>query len=74
MVDHIEIGDGVVVGADSGVLGNIPAGQQVLGKPAIDARKQLQIWVSKKRLPDMVKQLKELVRRVQKLEASKDNK
>jgi len=74
IVDHKEIGDGVAIGADSGVLDNVPAGQQVLGKPAIDVRKQLQIWVLKKRLPDMAKQLKELVRRVQELEASKDNK
>jgi len=74
IVDHKEIGDGVAIGADSGVVDNVPAGQQVLGRPAIDVRKQLQIWALKKRLPDMAKQLKELVRRVQELEASKDNK
>ena len=73
LADHIEIGSGAVIGADSGVIGNIAAGQRVLGVPAIDARKELQIWALKKHLPDMVKQLKNVIRRVNKLEASENN-
>jgi UDP-3-O-[3-hydroxymyristoyl] glucosamine N-acyltransferase len=74
IADHIEIGSSAVIGADSGVMGNIAAGQQMLGMPAIDARKELQIWALKKRLPDMARQLKEVISKVEKLEASKDNK
>ncbi len=74
IADHIEIGGGAVIGADSGVISNIAAGQQVLGMPAIDARKELQIWALKKRLPEMAQQLKDVIRRVNKLEASEDNK
>ena len=74
IADHIEIGSSAVIGADSGVIGNIAAGQQMLGVPAIDARKELQIWALKKRLPDMARQLKEVISKVEKLEASKDNK
>jgi len=73
VADHIEIGSGAVIGADSGVTGNIAAGQRVLGIPAIDARKELQVWALKKHLPDMAKQLKDVIRRVDKLETSEDN-
>jgi len=74
IADHIQIGDGARIGADSGVVTNIAAGQQVLGMPAIDARKELQVWALKKHLPDMAKQLKDVIRRVDKLETSEDNK
>jgi UDP-3-O-[3-hydroxymyristoyl] glucosamine N-acyltransferase len=74
IVDHIEIGSGAVIGAGSGVMNNIAAGQQMLGAPAIEARKELQIWALRKRLPDMAQQLKDVIRRVNKLEASEDNK
>ena len=74
IADHKEIGSGAVIGADSGVMDNIAAGQRVLGMPAIDARKELQIWALKKHLPDMAKQLKDVIRRVDKLETSEDDK
>jgi len=73
VADHIEIGSGAVIGADSGVMDNIAAEKRVLGMPAIDARKELQIWALKKRLPDMAKQLKDVIGRVDKLETSEDN-
>lgn len=74
IADHIEIGSGAVIGADSGVVTNISAGQQVLGMPAIDARKELQVWALKRHLPDMAKQLKDVIRRLDKLETSEDDK
>lgn len=74
IAEHIEVGSGTVIGADSGVISNIAAGQQVLGMPAIDSRKELQIWALKKRLPEMAQQLKDVIRRVDKLETSEDNK
>ncbi len=74
IADHIEIGSGAVIGADSGVIGNIAAGQQVLGMPATDVKRQRRIFALSKRLPDMAKQLKDVIRRVDKLETSEDNK
>ncbi|HIJ66838.1 MAG TPA: UDP-3-O-(3-hydroxymyristoyl)glucosamine N-acyltransferase [Planctomycetes bacterium] len=73
VADHIQVGDGAVIGAASGVLGDIADGRKVLGIPAIDARKELQIWAVKKQLPDMAKQLKDVIKRVNKLEASENN-
>ncbi|MHC5059496.1 MAG: UDP-3-O-(3-hydroxymyristoyl)glucosamine N-acyltransferase [Planctomycetota bacterium] len=72
--DHITIGDGARVGADSGVLNDIAPGQQVWGIPAIDVRKEKRILILIDRLPKMSKQLKDVIRRVEGLEAPKDNK
>jgi UDP-3-O-[3-hydroxymyristoyl] glucosamine N-acyltransferase len=58
--DQIEIGDRAVVGARSGVHRSIPAGQQVLGAPAIPVREQRRLFQMIARLPEMYKQLREL--------------
>ena len=55
--DHTNIGDGAIVGAGSGVTGDVPAGKTVLGYPAIDARDALKQWAILKRL---VKESKKL--------------
>jgi UDP-3-O-[3-hydroxymyristoyl] glucosamine N-acyltransferase len=34
--DHTTIGDGAIVGAGSGVTGDIPAGKTMLGYPAVE--------------------------------------
>ncbi len=59
--DHTEIGDKVIVGAQAGVHRNIPAGQSMLGTPAIPIREQRRIFQTIARLPEMNKQLRELV-------------
>lgn len=35
MVDHVEIGDGVIVGAQAGMTRDIPPRSTVLGAPAV---------------------------------------
>ena len=74
LVDNIEIGDGAMIGAQSGVRHSIPAGQQVLGSPAVDKREAFRIIGLTVRLPKLVEQLKQLSRKVQRLEAAKDDK
>lgn len=59
--DHTEIGDRSVVGAQAGVHKNMPAGQQVLGSPALPIRDQRRLFLTMERLPEMQKQLKALV-------------
>ncbi|MCY2936077.1 MAG: UDP-3-O-(3-hydroxymyristoyl)glucosamine N-acyltransferase [Planctomycetota bacterium] len=59
--DHTEIGDQVLIGAQSGVHRNVPSGQQVLGSPALPIREQRRIFQMVARLPEMHKQLRELV-------------
>jgi len=71
LVDNVEIGDGAMIGAQSGVMQNISAGQKVLGSPATEIRNALKIMSLNKRLPELLRQLG---KRVDKLEASKNNK
>jgi UDP-3-O-[3-hydroxymyristoyl] glucosamine N-acyltransferase len=59
--DHTEIGAKVMVGAQAGVHRNVPSGQNVLGSPAIPIREQRRIFQMIARLPEMHKQLRELV-------------
>lgn len=58
--DHTEIGDRVIVGAQAGVHRNIPAGQNVLGSPAIPIKEQRHIFAMIARLPEMHRQVREL--------------
>jgi len=74
VVDNIEIGDGTIVGGKSGVWHNIAAGQQVVGMPAIERIESLRIMSLTRRLPKLAEQLKQLIKRIEKLEAAKDNK
>jgi UDP-3-O-[3-hydroxymyristoyl] glucosamine N-acyltransferase len=48
--DHTTIHSGATVGAGSGVVGDVPAGQTVLGYPAQEAREMLKQWVAMRKL------------------------
>ncbi len=72
--DNVEIGDGAQVGVIALVTKDIEAGKGVLGFPAIDARKELRLIKLRGRLPEMAEQLKELNVRMERLEASKNDK
>ena len=70
---HLNIGSGAVIGGKTGVISDIAAGSRVAGFPQNDASKQMRIWSSIKRLPEMAKQLKQVAGKVKKLESAKDN-
>jgi UDP-3-O-[3-hydroxymyristoyl] glucosamine N-acyltransferase len=74
LVDNIEIGDGVIIGAQSGVTHNVAAGQQILGSPAMEGKEALRVFGLIRRLPKLAEQLKQLIKRIEELEAAKDNK
>ncbi len=74
LADNIQIGDGGIVGAQAGVMNNVEAGKTVLGSPAIERKEALQMFGLSMRLPKINKQLKQLSKRVEKLEAAKDDK
>ncbi len=69
--EHIKVGDGAQLGARACVLSDVAPGQTVLGFPAIDAKDQIRIWMASRRLPDMVKQLRKTVARVDRIEESR---
>jgi UDP-3-O-[3-hydroxymyristoyl] glucosamine N-acyltransferase len=64
LVGHIHIGDGVQVAAQSGVTNDVPAGQQVLGSPAIPRSEARRAMVLMSRLPQMRSALQTLARQV----------
>ncbi len=75
---HITIGDMVTFGARSGVSGDVGDGRVMLGTPAIDANLAKRSYALFSTLPDMRKQIKQLQRKLDKmeksqLEASADN-
>jgi UDP-3-O-[3-hydroxymyristoyl] glucosamine N-acyltransferase len=74
LVDNIEMGDGAMVGAQSGVTRNVTAGEKIFGSPASEKTEALRIIGLTRRLPEMVESLKQLHKRIERLEAAKDDK
>ena len=69
---HLEIGAGARVAAQGGVIGDIPAGTTVSGYPARDHREYLRAMGMVFKLPETVKRMKELERRLEALEEQRD--
>jgi len=62
--DHVKIGDRGMVGAQSGVGGDIPEGEAFSGTPAIPHREWLRAQGIYAKLPELVRRLRELERRI----------
>lgn len=62
LAGHIHLGDGSLVGARSGVMRDVPAGERVLGAPARPEREEKRILLSLEHLPEMLKEIKKLKR------------
>ena len=65
---HMEIGDGAAIGAQSGVSKSVPKGVFMFGYPAKPHIEEFRIQAALKRLPQMLKQIKELNEKIQILE------
>ncbi len=63
---HLHLADRVMVAGQAGVSHDQPAGARVGGMPAMDMRKFARISAAMVRLPDMVRELRELRRRLAK--------
>jgi UDP-3-O-[3-hydroxymyristoyl] glucosamine N-acyltransferase len=74
LVDNIEVGDGTMIGAQAGVMSGTEAGSKLLGSPAIDIREAMKIFGLMKRLPKLAESLKQLDKRIERLEAAEDDK
>ncbi|MBD3161937.1 MAG: UDP-3-O-(3-hydroxymyristoyl)glucosamine N-acyltransferase [Candidatus Eisenbacteria bacterium] len=68
LVGHISVGDRVQVGAQGGVTKSIPSGESVSGYPALPHRQARRIYAAMRSLPDIVRTVRELCRRVAALE------
>ena len=60
VIGHLEIGDGVQVGAQSGVKGDVPAGKTYFGSPAREIMEAKRIEASMSRLPDLLKRVRKI--------------
>lgn len=68
LVGHIEIGDNVMVGAQGGVTKSVPANTKVSGYPAREHSSARKIYALVARLPQLFKEVKDLAKRLEKLE------
>jgi UDP-3-O-[3-hydroxymyristoyl] glucosamine N-acyltransferase len=68
LVDHIEVGDGAIIGGRSMATHNVPAGQHVFGCPATEKNEAFRTISLTRRLPKLQAQLKQLLSRMETLE------
>jgi UDP-3-O-[3-hydroxymyristoyl] glucosamine N-acyltransferase len=66
---HLTIHDNVVVYAQAGIGGDVPAGSAVAGSPHLDARTWLRAVTAFPKLPELLRTLRQLEKRVAALEA-----
>lgn len=71
--DNKTIGDGAVICAKSAVIKDVPAGQTVMGMPPQDLQRELRCVSIYQKLPELSKEVRELTRKVTKLESAKDD-
>ena len=61
--DHVEIGSDVVAGARTGVATRVPDGSVILGSPWAPREEALATFLALRRLPKLVRTVRELARR-----------
>jgi len=64
VVGHIRIGAGARIGAKAGVTNDVPAGQEVLGIPAIPLAEARRAMMTFSRLPQMLTALRRLTQQI----------
>ena len=67
---HLKLGPQAKIGAKSGVMRDIPAGETVLGYPAAPDKQAKRQWIAMAQLPDALKRIKELEKQVAQLSKS----
>ncbi len=72
--DNLQIGDGAILGKQTAASRDVPAGQKLLGTIPQEMSRELRCMSVYQRLPELSKELKQLGKKVEKLEAAKDDK
>jgi UDP-3-O-[3-hydroxymyristoyl] glucosamine N-acyltransferase len=67
--DNVTLGDGVRVSARGGVIGNVPPGTTVSGFPARPHQEKMREFAAAAALPDYIKRVRALEKRLEELEA-----
>jgi len=73
VADHVTVGDGVIAGAQAGIPSSLEPGEKVLGTPARPLLQAKRIMVAESRLPDLLRQVRELEKRLDQLAARLDD-
>jgi UDP-3-O-[3-hydroxymyristoyl] glucosamine N-acyltransferase len=68
---HLTIHDDVIVYAQSGIGGDVPAGARISGSPAFAASEWLRAITAFPKLPELLKTVRELRKRIEQLENGK---
>ena len=69
LADHITLGDRVMVGAQAGTHQNLEGHQAYLGSPALPLKEARRVLISQRKLPDLIKRVRDLEKRLAALEA-----
>lgn len=69
----VKVGDRTRIGAKSGIMSDVPGGKDVLGSPAVDVKDAIRQMMAMQKLPDALKKIKQLTKRIDKLESSANN-
>ncbi len=72
IVGHIQIGDRSKVGAQGGVTKSVPPDTEVSGYPAAPHHLAKRIYASMRQLPELLKTVRQLERRIAELEAQRE--
>ena len=70
LAGHLKIGNGVSVAAQSGVMHNIPDGEKWFGSPAMPDRKMKRQIIASQQLPDLIRRVAELERKLLQAESA----
>jgi UDP-3-O-[3-hydroxymyristoyl] glucosamine N-acyltransferase len=68
IADHVTVGEGAVLTAQSGVPSDVAAGQVWSGTPSRPAPETRRIWAAEAMLPELVRKVRALEKRVRELE------
>lgn len=68
LADHVHIGDGAMLAGGTAVMRDVPAGQRFAGRWARPAMLTHRIWVAESQLPELLRSVKALERRLAALE------
>ena len=72
--DNLTIGDGAMLGKQTAASRDVPAGQKLLGVIPQEFSHELKCMSVYRRLPELAKELKQLHKKIEKLDAAKDDK
>ena len=71
--DHVVVGNDTIVCARAGIIGDVDPGSFVSGYPARPHREQMRALAVQQKIPNLLKQVKELEKRIAELEGRLDD-